>query len=214
MQKIIVLMLLSLLAGPALAHHPLAGMPVTTFVHGLMSGFGHPILGFDHLFFVTSVGIIAIFTRHRILAPLAYIVTMLGGCLVTALWTSMPATELMIALSLLMLGSMLLSGHRFNLSTVVFAFAGFGLFHGAAFGLSLATQEAAFGIQVLMGYLLGLGVTQFAIAVAAGLVCTMLWKVSHASAIQPRLAGAMVAGAGLYLTLEHFEGPLLQAISS
>ena len=214
MQKIIVLMLLSLLAGPALAHHPLAGMPVTTFVHGLMSGFGHPILGFDHLFFVTSVGIIAIFTRHRIMAPLAYIVTMLGGCLVTALWTSMPATELMIALSLLMLGSMLLSGHRFNLSTVVFAFAGFGLFHGAAFGLSLATQEAAFGIQVLMGYLLGLGVTKFAIAVAAGLVCTMLWKVSHASAIQPRLAGAMVAGAGLYLTLEHFEGPLLQAISS
>ena len=214
MQKIIVLMLLSLLAGPALAHHPLAGMPVTTFVQGLMSGFGHPILGFDHLFFVTSVGIIAIFTRHRILAPLAYIVAMLGGCLVTLLWTTVPATELMIALSLLVLGSMLLSGHRFSLPTVVFAFAGFGLFHGAAFGLSLATQEAAFGIQVLMGYLLGLGVTQYAIALAAGLVCTMLWKVSHASAIQPRLAGAMVAGAGLYLTLEHFEGPLLQAISS
>lgn len=214
MQKIIVLMILSLLAGPALAHHPLAGMPVTTFVQGLMSGFGHPILGFDHLFFVTSVGIIAIFTRHRILAPLVFIVAMLGGCLVTLLWTTVPATELMIALSLLVLGSMLLSGHRFSLPTVVFAFAGFGLFHGAAFGLSLATQEAAFGIQVLMGYLLGLGVTQFAIAVAAGLVCTMLWKVSHASAIQPRLAGAMVAGAGLYLTLEHFEGPLLQAISS
>ncbi len=214
MQKIIVLMLLSLLAGPALAHHPLAGMPVTTFVHGLMSGFGHPILGFDHLFFVTSVGIIAIFTRHRILAPLAYIVAMLGGCLVTLLWTTVPATELMIALSLLVLGSMLLSGHRFSLPTVVFAFAGFGLFHGAAFGVSLATQEAAFGIPVLMGYLLGLGVTQFAIALAAGLVCTMLWKAPHASAIQPRLAGAMVAGAGLYLTLEHFEGPLLQAISS
>lgn len=214
MPNIIVLMLLSLLAGPALAHHPLAGMPVTTFVQGLMSGFGHPILGFDHLFFVTSVGIIAIFTRHRILAPLVYIIAMLGGCLVTLLWTTVPATELMIALSLLVLGSMLLSGHRFSLPTVVFAFAGFGLFHGAAFGLSLATQEAAFGIQVLMGYLLGLGVTQFAIALAAGLVCTMLWKVSHASAIQPRLAGAMVAGAGLYLTLEHFEGPLLQAISS
>lgn len=214
MQKIIVLMLLSLLVAPALAHHPLAGMPVTTFVQGLMSGFGHPILGFDHLFFVTSVGIIAIFTRHRILAPLVFIVAMLGGCLVTLLWTTVPATELMITLSLLVLGSMLLSGHRFSLPTVVFAFAGFGLFHGAAFGLSLATQEAAFDIQVLMGYLLGLGVTQYAIALAAGLVCTMLWKVSHASAIQPRLAGAMVAGAGLYLTLEHFEGPLLQVISS
>ncbi len=214
MQNIIIAVLLSLLAGPALAHHPLAGMPVTTFVQGLMSGFGHPILGFDHLFFVTSVGIIAILTRHRILAPLVYILAMLGGCLVTTVWTSLPATELMIALSLLVLGSMLLSGHRFSLPTILFAFAGFGLFHGAAFGQSLATQEAAIGIHVLAGYLLGLGVTQFTIALAAGLVCATLWKVSQASAIQPRLAGAMVAGAGLYLTLEHFEGPLLQAISS
>ena len=187
---------------------------MTTFAHGLLSGFGHPILGFDHLFFVISVGIIAIFTRHRILAPLAYIIAMLGGCLVSALWTSIPATELMIALSLLVLGSMLLSGHRFSLSTILVAFAGFGLFHGAAFGQSLATQEVAIGIQVLTGYLLGLGITQFAIAVAAGLVCTMLSNASQASAIQPRLAGAMVAGAGLYLTLEHLEGPLLQAISS
>lgn len=97
MQKLIIAVLLSLVAGPALAHHPLAGMPMTTFAHGLLSGFGHPILGFDHLFFVISVGIIAIFTRHRILAPLAYIIAMLGGCLVSALWTSIPATELMIA---------------------------------------------------------------------------------------------------------------------
>jgi len=214
MQKIFITVLLSLVAGPALAHHPLAGMPMTTFNHGLLSGIGHPILGFDHLFFVTSVGIIAIFTRHRVLAPLAYIVAMLGGCLVTLLWTSLPATELMIALSLLVLGSMLLSGHRFSLPTILFAFAGFGLFHGAAFGQSLATQEAAYGIHVLAGYLLGLGVTQFAIALVAGLVCTTLWKASQASAIQPRLAGAMVAGVGLYLALEHLEGPLLQAISS
>jgi hypothetical protein len=28
------------------------------------------------------------------------------------------------------------------------------------------------------------------------------------------LAGAMVAGAGLYLILEHLEGPLLRAIAS
>lgn len=117
-------------------------------------------------------------------------------------------------LSLLVLGSMLLSGHRFSLSTILVAFAGFGLFHGAAFGEYLAAQEATYGIQVLAGYLLGLGATQFAIAVAAGLVCTMLSNASQASAIQPRLAGAMVAGVGLYLTLEHFEGPLLRAISS
>jgi len=45
-------------------------------------------------------------------------------------------------------------------------------------------------------------------------VCASLWNVSRASAIQPRLAGAMVAGAGLYLTLEHLEGSLLRVLSS
>ncbi len=205
MQKIMVTATLVLLSTPALAHHPLAGMPMETLSHGILSGFGHPLLGFDHLFFVMLVGIAAIFTRRRMMAPLAYIVAMLGGCLVTALWTSVPATELMIALSLLVLGSMLLSGHRFGLLTALITFAGFGLFHGAAFGVTLASQEAGFGGQVLIGYLLGLGTTQYAIAVAAGWTGVRLWKISSANAIQPRLAGAMVAGAGLYLTLEHIE---------
>lgn len=214
MQKIIVTAALLLPVTQAQAHHPLAGMPMETFTHGLLSGIGHPLLGFDHLFFVVLVGISAIFTRRRLLAPLAYIIAMLGGCTVSALWTPVPATELMIALSLLVLGSMLLSGHRFGLSTLLLAFVGFGLFHGAAFGESLATREAGFGDQVLTGYLLGLGLTQFAIALVAGLVCTTLWKISHAGALQPRLAGAMVAGIGLYLTLEYFEGPLIRVISS
>ena len=213
MQKIIVAAGLLLLTTQAHAHHPLAGMPMETFTHGLLSGVGHPLLGIDHLFFVTLVGIAATFTARRLLAPLAYIVAMLGGCMIAALWNPMPATGLMIALSLLVLGSMQLSGHRFGLPIVIPVFAAFGLFHGAAFGESLATQEAAFNLQVLIGYLLGLGVTQFSLAVCAGFGCTMLWQPTHAGALQPRLAGAMVAGTGLYLTLLHFEGHLLSALS-
>jgi len=214
MKKIISGLIISLVAGPALAHHPLAGMPMETFAHGFLSGVGHPLLGFDHLFFVALAGIAAVFTGRKLLAPLAYIAAMAGGCLVTAVWTSVPAKELMIAISLLVLGGMLLSGRQFGSITVLLAFAGFGIFHGAALGESLATQETGFGALVLIGYLLGLGITQYAIALGTGRVCTNLWGVTRASAIQPRLAGAMVAGAGLYLTLEHLEGSLLQAISS
>ena len=214
MNKIILTSIVALFSTPAFAHHPLAGMPMETFTHGLLSGVGHPLLGFDHLFFVALAGIAAILTNRRLLAPLAYITAMTGGCLVTALWTSVLASELMIAISLLVLGGMLLSGRQFGLGTVLLAFAGFGIFHGAAFGESLASQEAGFGAQVLSGYLLGLGITQYVIALTTGWVCASLWKVSRASSIQPRLAGAMVAGAGLYLMLEHLEGPLLQAISS
>jgi len=214
MKKIILTSFVALISTPVLAHHPLAGMPMQTFTQGLLSGVGHPLLGFDHLFFVALAGIAAILANRGLLAPLAYITAMTGGCLVTALWTSVPASELMIAISLLVLGGMLLSGRHFGLGTVLLTFAGFGIFHGAAFGESLASQEAGFGAQVLIGYLLGLGIIQYVIALTAGRVCVSLWKVSRASAIQPRLAGAMVAGAGLYLTLEHLEGPLLQAISS
>ena len=185
-----------------------------TFAHGLLSGVGHPLLGFDHLFFVALAGIAAVFTGHRLLAPLAYIAAMAGGCLVTALWTPLLASELIIALSLLVLGSMQLSGRQFDMRTILITFAGFGIFHGAAFAGSLAGQEAGFGVQVLVGYLLGLGMIQYAVALTSGWMCSSYWKVSRESAIQTRLAGAMVAGAGLYLTLEHLEGSLLQVVSS
>ncbi|MGB0926172.1 MAG: HupE/UreJ family protein, partial [Pikeienuella sp.] len=60
-------------ATPALAHHPLGGMPMETFAHGVLSGIGHPLLGFDHLFFVLAVGVAALFTGRALTAPLAFI---------------------------------------------------------------------------------------------------------------------------------------------
>ena len=196
----------------ALAHHPLGGLPMETFLHGTLSGIGHPLLGFDHLFFVILIGIASVFTAHRLLAPLAYIATMLAGCLVTSLWTALPAAEVMIALSLLVLGSILLSGRKFSSATLLLAFAAFGLFHGGAFGATLAAQESGFSTQVLTGYLLGLGIIQYAITLAGGWLSVSVWRATETVAIQPRLAGAMVAGTGLYLTLEHLEGSLLQLI--
>lgn len=213
MSRILFTITATLLSTTALAHHPLAGRPMETFAHGLLSGVGHPLLGFDHLFFVALVGVAATFTAYKRLAPLAYIVAMLVGCLVVLSWPAPAVTELMVALSLLVLGSMLLSGHRFRSLTLLVTFAGFGLFHGAAFGSALAGQEAGYAVPVMTGYLLGLGITQYMLALITGLLCTLLWNAPQAAAVQPRLAGAMVAGAGLYLSLEHFEGPLLRFIS-
>ena len=58
-------------ATPALAHHPLGGLPMETFTQGVLSGIGHPLLGFDHLFFVIAVGIAALYTGRAKLAPAA-----------------------------------------------------------------------------------------------------------------------------------------------
>jgi len=214
MRLIAIILLTGLCATPALAHHPLGGMPMETLTHGILSGIGHPLLGFDHLFFVAAVGIASICTRSKLKAPLAYIATMLAGCLFASLSGAMPASELIIALSLLVMGSMLVGGRRFGNNTIQLGFAGFGLFHGAAFGASLAAQEAAFGVEVLIGYLLGLGVIQYATAIGVGWAFVALWKTAQSGAIQTRFAGAMIAGAGLYLTLEQIETPLVKLIIS
>jgi urease accessory protein len=191
-----------LTATPVLAHHPLEGNPVETFAQGLLSGIGHPLLGYDHLFFIALVGIAAVFTAHRFLSPLAYISAMLGGCLLAAFGNVLPAGELMVAVSLLVLGGIMLTGYRLQSGATIAIFILFGLFHGSTFGSFLAAQESAAGFPVLIGYLLGLGITQYGLALAAGWICREGWNATEPGAIQPRLAAALVAGVGLLLTLE------------
>ena len=197
---------LVLTATPALAHHPLGGMPMETFAHGLLSGIGHPILGFDHLFFIAIVGIAALYTGRALMAPGAYIAAMLVGCLMMSFGAGLPVKEAVIGLSLLVVGGVVLSGRALGLVPALVLFAAFGLFHGSAFGDAMAQQEAAGGTSVLVGYLIGLGVVQYVIAVGAGWLAKTVWNAAEASAIQPRLAGAVVAGVGIYLTLENAEG--------
>ncbi|MEP4379617.1 MAG: HupE/UreJ family protein [Alphaproteobacteria bacterium] len=197
---------------PALAHHPLGGMPMETFAHGVLSGIGHPILGFDHLFFIALVGIAALYTGHRLVAPATYIAAMLIGTLVMSLGLALPAAEIVIGLSLLVLGGFVLSGRALGIGPAVVLFTLFGLFHGSAFGGSIAAQEAGVSNAVLIGYLIGLGATQYLVALAAGWFVGTALKATEASAVQARIAGAVVAGVGVFLTLENAEGLVFSAM--
>jgi urease accessory protein len=197
-------------ATPAWAHHPLAGRPMSGFADGLLSGVGHPLLGFDHLFFVALIGIAALFTGYRRAAPMAYIAAMLGGCLIVALGGAMPLQEAAIALSLLVIGGFVFAGRGLAVWPATLLFAGFGLFHGAAFGGVIAGQEAAGGLPVLAGYLTGLGATQYALALTVGWIARRLLGAPDAKAVELRLAGAAAAGVGLYLSLEQAEAAVFQ----
>lgn len=201
-----------LAAGGAAAHHPLGGAPMTTFGHGLLSGIGHPILGFDHLFFICAVGIAAAFTGRALAAPLAFVAAMALGVLVVTAGIALPLVEPVIALSLLVLGGLLALGRALPLGGALLLFALAGLFHGWAFGESLAGNEGGAGLAVASGYLIGLAATQWLIAVAAGRVVTRILRAAEAGAMPARLAGALVAGAGLLLTLEAIEGAVFAAL--
>jgi len=197
----------ALIATPALAHHPLAGAPMETFAHGVMSGIGHPLLGFDHFFFVVAVGLAAAMIGRLASAPFGYLAGMLGGIALVSGGIALPGVELVIAASLVVLGALVASGARMTVPVVLGLFALAGVFHGWAFGGAIAGQEAGVGGAVLVGYLLGLAVTQYAVAYIAG---SLLAK--GTDAIRPRLAGAVVAGVGATFLLENVEGIAFAAL--
>lgn len=211
-KKLILAAFTGLLASPAYAHHPLGGLPMETFSQGVMSGIGHPLLGFDHLFFVILVGVAAVYTGFKRVAPLAYIAAMAVGCLMMSFGVGLPIKEAVIGLSLVTVGYLVLSGRALSMPTAVGLFAVFGLFHGSAFGDSIATQESAASGTVLVGYLIGLGAVQYLIAFCAGQAMVHGWKALEASAVAPRMTGAAIAGVGVYLTMETLEGLIIPAM--
>lgn len=194
---------LLLYAAPAMAHHPLDGLPMETLTDGFLSGIGHPLLGFDHLFFVLAMGTAAALSGQYARGVCAYLVCMLAGCALVLLGTQLPVQEIVVSASLVVLGFMIAAPKRLPFGHYALVFSGFGLFHGGAFASTIAGQEATAPWPVLAGYLAGLGIMQSLVAAVAAFLAT------KAQPITVRLGGAMVAGAGVFLCLEAVEGILL-----
>ena len=208
MNRIFLGLAASLAATPALAHHPLAGAPMETFAHGVASGVGHPLLGFDHLFFVLAVGVAALFTGRALTAPLAFVGATLAGVLIGG----GAFVEPMIAVSLLVIGYLVARGRALTAPVAMAVFAGLGVFHGMAFSSAMVGVETAAAGSVMIGYLLGLAAIQWAIAVGFGMVVSKVWDAKTADAIAARMSGAVVAGVGAFLTLEVVEGAAFAAL--
>ncbi len=197
-----ILGLLALSASPSAAHHPMGGALPATFWHGLLSGFGHPVIGFDHFAFIVAVGLVAAFAARRYATPLAFVVATVGGCLLQVAGIALPLAEIAITGSVVLLGGIALFGRRLALAPLLVLFAGAGLFHGWAYGEAIVGAETT----PLLAYLLGFALIQYAIAAGVVWATRALWKAEAASALQPRLAGALVAGIGLAFLVETLEG--------
>ena len=186
----------------AFAHHPLGGEVPTTMLHGLLSGIGHPIIGFDHLAFVIAVGLIAAFQSNRLVMPLGFVAGTVAGTMLTLAAVTLPLAEIAITGSVVAAGAFAMRGKIAGLMPATLLAAVAGLFHGWAYGAAVVGAEAT----PLLAYLAGFGVTQLLIALGVGIVARQLWKVARADALQPRLAGALVAGVGLAYLIENVEG--------
>jgi urease accessory protein len=179
-----------LAATPASAHHVMGGKMPSTFVEGLLSGLGHPVIGPDHLAFMVAVGVIVGAGGLNLVLPLAFVAAMAVGVAVHVASLNIPAAEMMVALSVLLAGFLIARGRALPLLAWASLFAAAGLFHGYAFG------ESIFGAETspLGAYLLGLAAIQAAITIGVALVARRMG--AGVLQIGPRLVGAAIIGVG------------------
>jgi urease accessory protein len=192
----------------AMAHHPLGGMTPTSFSEGFLSGLGHPVIGFDHLAFVIAVGLIAAFHRNFVLMPVAFVAGTLAGAMLTLAAVTLPFAEIVITGSVIAAGVVAMRGRATDLRVAGCIAVLVGLFHGWAYGATIVGAEAT----PIIAYLAGFGMIQMAIAIGVAMMVNRIWKSLDAGALQPRLAGAAIAGVGVSYLVEIVEAVVFPAM--
>ena len=156
-----VLALMMMIAQPAWAHHPMGGKLPQTFLQGLLSGFGHPVIGVDHLAAIVGVGILAALAGRSAAVVLAFSVSVIAGVGLHLSGIDLPASELFVGLTTLLIGALVILRQSMSAGRALLLFALAGLVHGYALGESIVGAEAS----PLVAYLLGLLIMQTAIGV-------------------------------------------------
>lgn len=191
-----------LVPAAALAHHPMDYALPATALAGLLSGLGHPLIGFDHLLFILGAGVLAARFERGYLLPLAFVLASVLATAARYLGADAGWGELSVAASLLVLGALMLgstaqgrredSNARPGGGAIALLFVLAGAIHGHALGEAIVGAEQS----PLAAYLAGLAFIQCAIGFTA-------WRATVWSrARRPRLplqklAGAVVGAAGL-----------------
>ncbi|HEU5208735.1 MAG TPA: HupE/UreJ family protein [Longimicrobiales bacterium] len=186
--------LLSLVPAAVFAH-PGHGGAAT---HDLLHGFMHPLHGMDHLLAMVAVGLWAAQRNGRSVwaLPVAFVGFMAVGFVLGAGGIAMPAVELGIAASVLVLGIAVALAVRVPTIGAVALVALFALFHGHAHGAELSA-----------GMIAGLFGAGFAASTAllhtAGIVLAFGMRHAITTRSYPieRAIGAGIAAAGLALLL-------------
>jgi urease accessory protein len=182
-------------ATPALAHHVMDGNLPTTFMQGLLSGLGHPIIGLDHLAFVIALGIGAALLQGPMVVIAAFVTMSMAGVLVHLALLDIPMIEPLVSFSVLLAGLALIWSRSVAGSVWLAIAAVAGLLHGYAFGESIVGAERA----VVGAYLLGLAIAMAVIALTVAWITRRIVGANGAASPSLRLAGAVVGCVGAVL---------------
>lgn len=183
---------LVVIATPALAHHVMDGRLPATFLDGLLSGLGHPVIGLDHLAFVVATGIAVGVLGASLVLPGLLVASSIAGVLVHVGAAALPGGEFLVAGSVAAAGVLIARGKALPGVAWALLFALGGFVHGYAFGESIVGADR----PALGGYLLGLAIVQGFIATGIAVAARASLATSR-TALLPRAAGAAIAAVGL-----------------
>ncbi len=181
----VVLAIIAGSAAPASAHHVMGGSAPLSWFDGLVSGLAHPVIGMDHLAFVIALGLAAAFMADGLKLIVLFIVGTIAGVLARGLIASVPHLELLVSLSIVLLGFGFVA-KELGRSLMWWAFAAAaGLLHGLAYGESIAGSPPT----AVSSYLMGLALAQVMLALMAKTFVELM-RVDQV----PTLAGVRVVG--------------------
>jgi len=176
---------------PAAAHHPMSGATPGNLVEGLLSGFGHPIIGFDHLLFIVAVGIACFYFGQRAITLAGFLPGTLAGTLLHLQAPAAPYAEAWVAASLILLGALFWVRSDFLRGKgALLLFAASGIAHGYAYGEAIVGAEAT----PLLAYLVGFTLVQLTIASCAFAVARFISTRKPAVEILKLAGGALALG--------------------
>lgn len=183
-------------AAPVLAHHPSGGSIPSTWLEGFLSGIGHPVIGIDHLVFALAIGLLAALSnRLGFVIPTAFTIATVMGTAIHLQGIDLPTPELMIAASVLVVGTFLARENSTSPILLALLSAVAGIFHGYAYGESIVGAETT----ALGAYLFGFSAIQLCISAIAFYFGRQILARPSRPALLLRFAGFTVCGIGFAL---------------
>ena len=122
---------------------------------GFLSGLVHPVLGYDHLLAMLSVGILSAQIGGRAIwtVPATFVGVMAVGGALGLIDIGLGVTELGIAISLVLLGAIIAAERTLPVRLAMLGVGFFAIFHGYAHGAEMPTTAEP--IRYALGFLTG-----------------------------------------------------------
>ena len=181
----------------------LAGITTMAFAHsgegaasGFISGFLHPVFGWDHVIAMVAVGLWGAFLGQPAiwLLPVVFPMVMAFGGALGVMGVPVPGVEVGIALSAVVLGILIACKAKPPLWVAAVIVAGFAIFHGHAHGTEL--PEATNPLSYSLGFVIATGLLHIG-GILFGLL--VRWPVG-VKAVQA--GGAVIAGLGVFFLVQ------------